>query len=76
MNAQPNPACVADLAAILAAMPLQQSQYAFGLILAAIRRDFPAQLGWSEVDAERFATRFADALADELNSMPIVRVLH
>ena len=72
----PNPACIADLAAILAALPLQEGQHAFGLILAAIRRDFPAQLGWSEVDAERFATRFADALADELNAMPRDRVLH
>jgi hypothetical protein len=76
MTAQPNPACIADVAAFLAALPLQEGQHAFGLILAAIRRDLPSRMGWSAVDTEAFAARFADALADELNAMPRERVLH
>jgi len=76
MTAQPNPAWIADLAAFLAAMPLLEGRAAFQVILAAIRRDMPARMGWSEADAERFATRFADALADALAAMPRERVLH
>ena len=76
MTAQPNSDCIADVAAILAAMPLQQGQHAFALILAAIRRDMPARMGWTAADTEAFAARFADALADALNAMPRVRVVH